>query len=161
MPALRTLLQYYKWPKEKSTNCPWQNVTSDDKASHEGSTERIRFTDLPSNTLDFTSTTTTTDEGSSSEQRTRDANPTVSAAEEAKELLKAQRESVNMLTLVKNRIIETFTPLTVKLKASLEKHGYVVVENFLNDPAILGAMEQEGTRMLENVMATWTSILQH
>jgi hypothetical protein len=72
------------------------------------------FTDLPPSKLVFTVTASTTDEETSSEQPFQDSNPIEGVPAKAQDLLKAQRESVRMLTLVKNRIIDTLTPSTVK-----------------------------------------------
>lgn len=106
------------------------------------------FADLPPSKLDFTATVDKEETESSSQDPVRVANPTA-AAEKAKELLKAQRESVNMLTLVKDRIDQMLKGDSA-VTASLKDRGYAVVDDFLGDVAILAAMEQEGIRMMQD-----------
>ncbi|VEU38345.1 unnamed protein product [Pseudo-nitzschia multistriata] len=86
------------------------------------------------------------------------ANPEA-AAEKAKELLKAQRDSVNMLTMVKECIMDRLSQS--EFQATLQENGFAVVEDFLgsgsdnNDdktasPAsILSQLQEEGSQMLE------------
>jgi len=110
------------------------------------------YADLPSPNLDFFSN----DEKA---EPINVANPE-GAAQKAKELLKAQRESVNMLTLVKEQILGRLSES--EFRGALEEKGYAIVEDFFgsssNDgkdgnqasPAsILAQLQGEGSQMLE------------
>lgn len=102
------------------------------------------FADLPRSKLnDFRSTSTTT---APQEDDPIPAGPPSAAAEKAKELLTAQRASVNMLTHVKERAMERLS--AVQVMDSLEEHGYAVIDDFLNDDSILSQLEQESHNML-------------
>lgn len=68
------------------------------------------------------------------------------AAEKAKELLRAQRESVNMLTLVKERFEERLG--SSKTREKLISDGYAVIDDFLSDVKILNEIENEVGRMM-------------
>ncbi|KAL3934031.1 MAG: hypothetical protein SGARI_003561 [Bacillariaceae sp.] len=111
------------------------------------------FADLPTAKIDFTPTAAEEEEESAgSNDPIRAANPT-EAAEKAKALLKAQRESVNMLTLVKERIDQTIgnpeaTDSANAVFETLQTKGFVVIDNFLNDADTLAQMDQEGKTML-------------
>ena len=82
-------------------------------------------------------------------------NPTA-AGEKAKELLKAQRASVNMLTMVKERLEERLSDSDVRTE--LDSKGYAIVDDFFagttdNDDygtTILTELQEEGTRMLQD-----------
>ena len=109
------------------------------------------FKKLPPAKLDFT-TVATENEGKGNEKKQKDAihvaNPTA-AAEKAKELLKAQRQSVNMLTLVKERIDHSLCENTAAIE-TLRNQGFAIIDNFLDDESILIELEKEGRRMTEN-----------
>lgn len=105
------------------------------------------YADLPSPKLDFSRDTD--DEGN--QEPIKVANPEA-AAEKAKELLKAQRDSVNMLTMVKEKILDRLTNL--EFRTTLETNGYAVVDGFFGNDgdetaSILAQLEQEGAKMLE------------
>ena len=108
------------------------------------------YENLPPPKFDFTSSSSDDDkeEDSSKKETVHVANPTA-AAEKAKELLKAQRDSVSMLTLVKERIESRLriNPATVE---SLQSQGFAIVDDFLNDESTLLDLEEEGRRMAEN-----------
>jgi hypothetical protein len=69
------------------------------------------------------------------------------AANQAKELLKAQRESVDMLTRVRERVENL--PVEEISKALESPDGYFVVDDFLNDQNILDRLYQESTSMYQ------------
>eukprot|EP00536_Pseudo-nitzschia_multiseries_P016042 jgi/Psemu1/312725/fgenesh1_kg.1006_\ len=111
------------------------------------------YADLPSPNLELFSS----DE--EKEEPIKVANPEA-AAEKAKQLLKAQRDSVNMLTLVKEQIMERLSES--EFRGSLEENGFAVIDDFFGSnssddtdekkasPAsILTQLEEEGSRMLE------------
>ncbi|KAG7365993.1 hypothetical protein IV203_028663 [Nitzschia inconspicua] len=104
------------------------------------------FANLPPSNIDFTATMEKDDK--SSKDPIEVASP-AAAAEKAKELLKAQRDSVNMLTLVKERIQQTLSDDSA-VADSLKSQGYAIVDNFLGDEAVLAEMEREGIQMLQN-----------
>lgn len=108
------------------------------------------YENLPPAKLDFTSSTATEEEDdeNSGNESIEVANPRA-AAEKAKELLKAQRDSVNMLTMVKERIVYSLCNSTTAIE-HLQSQGFAIVDNFLNDEAILQEMEEEGKRMVDN-----------
>jgi hypothetical protein len=107
------------------------------------------YENLPPAKLDFTSPATEEEgEESSGKESIQVANPRA-AAEKAKELLKAQRESVNMLTMVKERIEYSLCNNTAAIE-QLQSQGFAIVDNFLNDESILQEIEEEGRRMVEN-----------
>jgi len=114
------------------------------------------FAKLPPNKIDFTSTTSTTDDNhkNDSKEPIQVANP-AAAAEKAKELLKAQRASVNMLTMVKDRIQQLLSSSPTddndpgKVVEILKRQGFAVVDDFLNDESTLTELEEEGKRMLD------------
>jgi len=76
---------------------------------------------------------------------THAANPAEAAAK-AQELLQAQRESVAMLTLVRERVEEK---ISESILERLERQGYCYIDDFLGDAAILKKLEEEGSTMLE------------
>mmetsp|Transcript_22291 Transcript_22291/g.46973 ORF Transcript_22291/g.46973 Transcript_22291/m.46973 type:complete len:375 (+) Transcript_22291:52-1176(+) len=106
---------------------------------------------LPSPKLDFSS-------GEGEKEAAADpikvANPEA-AAEKAKELLKAQRDSVNMLTMVKECLTERLSDSEVR--SSLENNGFAIVDDFFGRcedkseeaASVLAQLKEEGTRMLE------------
>eukprot|EP00535_Pseudo-nitzschia_heimii_P005567 CAMPEP_0197188090 /NCGR_PEP_ID=MMETSP1423-20130617/17205_1 /TAXON_ID=476441 /ORGANISM="Pseudo-nitzschia heimii, Strain UNC1101" /LENGTH=305 /DNA_ID=CAMNT_0042639843 /DNA_START=243 /DNA_END=1156 /DNA_ORIENTATION=- len=73
------------------------------------------------------------------------------AAEKAKELLAAQRKSVNMLTMVKERIKERLGDVSIREK--LQTDGFAIIDGFLGEDeaagVILSQLEEEGKNMLE------------
>ena len=102
---------------------------------------------LPSPKLDFSS-----GEDEAEEAPIKVANPEA-AAEKAKELLKAQRDSVNMLTLVKDKIMDRFTDM--EFRSQLESNGFAVVDGFFGKDddseqtsSVLEQLQGEATRML-------------
>ena len=101
------------------------------------------YAGLPSPNLDFS-------RDADAPEPMRVANPEA-AAEKAKELLAAQRNSVNMLTMVQERISERLTD--VSFRKTLETDGFAVVDGFFGEDeaagAILTQLEQEGKNMLE------------
>jgi hypothetical protein len=105
---------------------------------------------LPPCKLDFTTTSTAT-QINPEEGPIRVPNPTA-AAEKAKELLKAQRASVNMLTLVKERIQKLLSSpesgVTSDTITTLQRQGYAVVDGFLDDEAIISELMSEAQQML-------------
>lgn len=104
------------------------------------------YADLPSPKLDFSRDET-------AEEPIRVANPEA-AAEKAKELLKAQRDSVNMLTTVRERILDRLSDAGVR--KTLETNGFVVVDGFFGGDdeeateSILTQLQEEGRRMLDD-----------
>ncbi len=107
------------------------------------------YADLPSPKLDFSS-------GDDDEDNApiHVPNPEA-AAEKAKELLKAQRESVNMLTLVKEQIMDRFSDL--EFRTELETNGFAVVDGFFGShddtdqtAAVLTQLQEEAAVMLED-----------
>lgn len=104
------------------------------------------YADLPSPKLDFSSGVE-----EPKEESIHVPNPEA-AAEKAKELLKAQRDSVNMLTMVKERILERLTD--AEFRTNLETNGYAVVDGFLGgggddeSSSILDQLLEEGNVML-------------
>jgi hypothetical protein len=118
-----------------------------------------QFAHLRSANIDFSSKT---DEDSSSSKvegasiQVEQVKDPTAAAEKAKELLKAQRASVNMLTMVKERIMERLSDSDVRTE--LDEKGYAIVDDFFvgttnNDgyrTTILTELQEEGTRMLQD-----------
>ncbi len=107
------------------------------------------FEGLPSPKLDFSSGDDDKDDAP-----IQVANPEA-AAEKAKELLKAQRDSVNMLTLVKDKIMDRFTDL--EFRTQLETNGFAVVDGFFgkNDDteqtgSVLTQLREEAAVMLQD-----------
>jgi hypothetical protein len=106
------------------------------------------YADLPSPKLDFSR-----DEDDKANEPIKVANPEA-AAEKAKELLKAQRESVNMLTRVKEQIVDRFAD--VEFRKTLETDGFAVVDGFFSrdgddaSASILAQLREEGTTMLDD-----------
>lgn len=103
---------------------------------------------LPSPNLDFSR-----DEDEEEAAPIQVANPEA-AAEKAKELLKAQRDSVNMLTLVKDKIIDRFSD--IEFRTNLETNGFAVVDGFFGDDdeseqtaSVLDQLREEATTMLQ------------
>lgn len=99
---------------------------------------------IPSPKLDFSK------DAADAQEPIKVANPEA-AAEKAKELLAAQRNSVNMLTMVKERFTERLSDVSVR--KTLETNGFVVVDGFFGEDeeagAILTQLQQEGQQMLE------------
>ena len=96
--------------------------------------------DIPASKLDFKSAKSVEIDG---EAPIRVKDPT-EAASQAQEMLKAQRASVDMLTLVRERVEN----LNVgEISNSLETSGYAVVDGFLNDKSISDRLCEEGTKM--------------
>ena len=102
---------------------------------------------LPSPKLDFSS-----GEDEAEEAPIKVANPEA-AAEKAKELLKAQRDSVNMLTLVKDKIMDKFTDM--EFRTQLETNGFAVVDGFFGKDddseetsSVLDQLGEEAATML-------------
>jgi hypothetical protein len=123
-----------------------------------------QFAHLPPANINFSSKT---DEDSSSSSSSKvegasiqeeQAENQTAAAEKAKELLQAQRASVNMLTMVKERIIERLSDSEVRTE--LDEKGYAIVDDFFagttnnNDheygTTILTELQEEGKRMLQD-----------
>jgi len=106
------------------------------------------YADLPSPNLDFSR-----DEVDKADEPIKVANPEA-AAKKAKELLRAQRESVNMLTKVKEQIVDRFSD--VEFRKALETDGFAVVDGFFNkdgddaSASILDQLRQEGATMLDD-----------
>ena len=103
---------------------------------------------LPSPNLDFSR-----DEDDKEEAPIQVANPEA-AAEKAKELLKAQRDSVNMLTLVKEKIIDRFSDIEFRTK--LETNGFAVVDGFFGSgdeseqtESVLAQLRGEAAKLME------------
>jgi len=109
------------------------------------------YADLPPANLDFSRSP---EDEEKADNAIKVANPEA-AAEKAKELLKAQRDSVNMLTMVKERITERLSDSEVR--TALEDNGFAIVDCFFgsnNDSkidaeSVLAQLQEEGTRMLE------------
>ena len=73
------------------------------------------------------------------------------AGEKAKELLRAQRQSVNMLTFVKEQIDEQLTsPSSNLLWESLETNGYAVIDDFLASKNDISSSSSSSSRSSEN-----------
>jgi len=74
------------------------------------------------------------------------------STEIAKEMVEAQRRSVDMLTFVKERV--EGLP-NAAIQDSLEKDGYVVVDDFLSEEAIITTIQEEGLALFnEGMMET-------
>ena len=91
-------------------------------------------------------------EDSETKETIRVANPEA-AAEKAKELLKAQRESVDTLTMVKEKILDKLSD--TEFRQELETNGYGVVDHLLGDTKhsnspILSELLEETKVMLEH-----------
>ena len=104
------------------------------------------YADLPSPNLDFSR-----DVVDEADEPIQVANPEA-AAEKAQELLKAQRESVNMLTMVKEKIIARLSDGGVR--NTLETNGFVIVDSFFGkdeeaSASVLKDLLEEGNTMLE------------
>jgi hypothetical protein len=99
------------------------------------------FASQPKSNLDFQGT------GASKALDTPDKlrSPT-EGAEKAKELLKAQRASVDMLTKVRTRI-EALP--SEEIMAALGDHGFFTVDNLLGDENILSQLEAEAIQLYE------------
>ena len=67
----------------------------------------------------------------------------------AQELIRRQRRSVAMLTLVKESIDKISSDQVTK---ELAEQGYVVIDDFLGDPATLTELQQESIAMLDKGM---------
>jgi len=109
------------------------------------------FADLPTVNLDDLPPIDLDISKSETEEPIKVNDPTA-AAEMAKELLKAQRNSVNMLTMVRERIIERLSDSIVRTE--LDDKGFAIVDNMFlfgttNDEKILAELQEEGTRMLQ------------
>jgi len=72
-------------------------------------------------------------------------NPT-EAAERARELLKAQRASVNMLTKVRE-CIEALS--SEEIMSGLNEHGFYIVDNLLGDESIVAQLAAEAMQLHE------------
>ncbi len=68
----------------------------------------------------------------------------VAAANKAKELLQAQRESVDMLTKVREKIESLSSD---KVMSALKDKGYFIVDGLFSDNAMVEKMEDEGKRL--------------
>lgn len=66
------------------------------------------------------------------------------AANKAKELLEKQRASVEMLTMVKERVLALSAD---ELWSSLSSQGYYVVDGFIGNESIIAQMESEAEKM--------------
>jgi hypothetical protein len=73
------------------------------------------------------------------------------AADKARELLEAQRDSVDMLTMVRGRIESTLCGPAIE---SLRRDGFVVVDDFLRDEWVLDQMVQEATNTVDGDNST-------
>ena len=83
---------------------------------------------------DSSDSTTSSGSSSSSDDGPIHVENPKAAGEKAKEMLRAQRQSVNMLTFVKEQIDEHLTslsPSSNQLWESLETNGYAVIDDFL------------------------------
>ena len=96
---------------------------------------------LPKCKLDFKSKPSSVDE----DKPQRFQNPT-EAAEKAKELLMKQRESVDMLTMVRQRV--EALPKEEIMKA-LDNEGYYILDSFLNDKSAADRLSQEAKEMFD------------
>lgn len=74
------------------------------------------------------------------------ATDTAPPNERAKELLEAQRKSVDMLTHVRERVEALDYG---EIKSSLSEKGYFVVDNFLERDDIIDELQQEGVALFE------------
>ena len=124
--------------------------------------------DLPQCKLDFktvpkaeeapvatTAGPTTTTEGLDASKKITD--PKV-AETRAQQMIKAQRESVDMLTSVRERI-EKALPDSSTIQSSLNSYGYLVFDGFLEDDKILAQLRQEsGSNMLPHMEVDLTNI---
>jgi len=97
------------------------------------------FDQLPKANIDFTDPP---DE--SQPQRFDDPN---AAAEKAKEMVQAQRDSVDMLTMVREKI-EALPK--EKIEADLNEKGFSVIDGFLGSDEIVQTMQDEGTSMYQS-----------
>jgi hypothetical protein len=95
-----------------------------------------------SSTATTTPTTTTTTPGLDASQKITD--PQV-AEQRAQKLVQAQRESVAMLTRVRERI-EALPMETIQ--SCLDHSGYFVMDDFLHNATTLDELQQEGLSML-------------
>mmetsp|Transcript_12883 Transcript_12883/g.30564 ORF Transcript_12883/g.30564 Transcript_12883/m.30564 type:complete len:341 (+) Transcript_12883:67-1089(+) len=99
------------------------------------------YENLPPTKLDFMSEVSEDDD---SPERFKD--PT-EAAEKAKDLLKSQRESVDMLTMVTEKL--KALP-TAEILSALSKNEFFVVDDFLCSEGTLASLEAEAHSMFEN-----------
>eukprot|EP00751_Fragilariopsis_kerguelensis_P002624 CAMPEP_0170809526 /NCGR_PEP_ID=MMETSP0733-20121128/34087_1 /TAXON_ID=186038 /ORGANISM="Fragilariopsis kerguelensis, Strain L26-C5" /LENGTH=336 /DNA_ID=CAMNT_0011165253 /DNA_START=31 /DNA_END=1041 /DNA_ORIENTATION=+ len=138
----KMLLSCWVLSSMTSAFSPVNKSSSSSSISNKKRNKKKAFADLPPVKLDFSR--------SEAEEPIRINDPTV-AAEMAKELLKAQRNSVNMLTMVKERIIERLSDSIVR--AELDDQGFAIVDDLFlfgtaNNKSILTELQEEGTRML-------------
>ena len=108
------------------------------------------YESLPPSKLDFKSKnkSTPSDESSSPSTENKVVDDPTPVANQAKELLESQRKSVNMLTMVRERVEEMLAK--EKLSSALDENGYLVVDGFLGDAATIQEIEQEATNMLQD-----------
>lgn len=132
--------QFYSRTNDSSLNMAKRKVSMSEKrkirqAKQRGESQKSIFANLPKAKLDIqqsaVSATLDTPE--------KISDPVV-AAQKAKELLKAQRESVNMLTAVKEKIERLSSEDIV---TALDDKGYFIVDGLLNDDVTLETMENE------------------
>lgn len=93
------------------------------------------FSHLPKSKLDFQSS----DGGAANDSPQEMSNP-AEAAEKAQDLLKAQRASVDMLTMVRERVEALPSEEVI---SNLESNGYFVVDDFLGNAGVVLQMEAE------------------
>ena len=101
------------------------------------------FENLPPAKLDFSSKAPRDDGDDQGPTRVESPNE---AANQARQLLESQRKSVNMLTMVRERI--EALPAEEVLEA-LDKCGYFVFDGFLGDDSVLDELEAEAVSLYE------------
>lgn len=112
------------------------------QAKQRGATSINPFADLPKSKLDFQESAASAVLDNAPAQRIM-SDP-VEAASKAKELLKTQRASVDMLTMVREKV-ESLP--SEELTLALERDGYYVVDGFLGEETILAQMESEADKL--------------
>jgi len=102
-----------------------------------------RKVELPPANLQGQKTTTETPTEKESDEKSPS---TPSEMTKAQQLLEAQRQSVAMLTTVKE-CVQGLNADDIEL--SLKEKGYWCIDNFLNNPSVLDELQQEGVALLE------------
>ena len=112
--------------------------------------------DKPRCKLDFTTVSrrneAITSAGSTTTTKGLDASKKITdpkkAEQKAQRLVQAQRESVDMLTLVRERV-ESLPADAIRMK--LGDQGYFVLDNFLDDKRVLDQLRKESSSMLADM----------
>jgi hypothetical protein len=106
------------------------------------------FNKLPPSKLEFqkSSSPAVEEANNNNEDGPQRVSDPTAAAQKAQALLRAQRESVNMLTMVRERVEALPAP---DILSSLEENGYFMVDDFLKDATILDRLYDEAVSMYE------------